>query len=465
MRNIFTIFILISFFGLNAYGQEGYWRGGLLLPNGKTLPIGIGLTNNNGQWSGYLDSPEQNVYDMTWDSVGIENGDIFLRLQPQGTASNAFLKGKWNSDLNVIDALWIQGATLNVHFLKGEPYREKPKPQTPKPPFAYKIEEVKIENVAAKLSLAGTLTLPEKGQNFPAIVLIAGSGPQNRDCEIFGHKLFWIMADYFTKRGFAVLRLDDRGVGESTGDFSTATTADLATDIAAAFDFLQKDARLDKKRIGLLGHSEGGIIAPMLAAKNKKIAFVVLMAAPAVSIVELMIQQNKRIAELDGMPAEALEKNLKILAKIYAEINNPKNKNKTGDDIFALIEKDLDSDSPELAESVKKQINFFIDSKWFNYFLKIDPKSYLSRLTCPTLALQGGKDVQVTPEDNLAAMQTNLEKAKNKNFSCQLFPELNHLFQTANTGSPEEYAKIEETIAPEVLKVIGDWLEKEVSNK
>lgn len=466
-KNILSI-ILLSFFALAnfslAYGQEGYWRGGLLMPNGKMLPIGLGISQNNGQWSAYLDSPEQNVYDMAWDSVRINGEEIFLRLQAEGTKGNAVLTGKWNADLNVIDALWIQGMTLNVHFMKGEPYRVKPKMQTPAPPFAYKIEEVKIENPAAKVSLAGTLTLPEKGKNFPAIILVSGSGPQDRDCDIFGHKLFWVMADYLTKRGFAVLRLDDRGFGKSTGDFATSTTADFATDIAAAFDFLQKDARLDKKKIGLLGHSEGGIIAPMLAAKNKKIAFVVLMAAPAVPITELMVQQNKRIAELDGMSAETLDENLKILANIYSQINAPQNKNKTADEIFALIEKDIKNNSPELAEKIKTQLAFFLENKWFSYFLKIDPQSYLTQLTCPTLALQGGKDVQVTPDDNLPAMQTHLEKAKNKNFSCQLFPELNHLFQTADTGSPEEYAKSEETIAPEVLKVIGDWLEK-VSSK
>jgi hypothetical protein len=295
------------------------------------------------------------------------------------------------------------------------------------------------------------------------VVLITGSGQQNRDEEIFGHKSFWVIADDFAKKGIAVLRLDDRGIGGSNkGNNTTPTSQNFATDINAAVNFL---ALKGYKNIGLAGHSEGGMIAPMVASQNNKVKFVVSMAGPGIPIEELLQLQSRAVAKLDGASDADLKMNEELNGKLYAVIKNPKS-NDLKSEIKTILSEELnklpkeqlppESEIEKMLESEAKQIS----NPWFVYFLKFNPDDYWSKLKIPVLAINGSLDSQVTSKENLAGIKSSLEKAKNKSFETVEFPYLNHLFQEAKIGSVAEYAELEQTISPTVLNKMSSWILK-----
>lgn len=340
------------------------------------------------------------------------------------------------------------------------------RPQEPKKPYNYISENVYFTNFSAdSIKLAGTLTLPKNNKKPTVVVLISGSGPQNRNEEVkqFNHKPFLVLSDYLTNNGIAVLRYDDRGVEESEGDFKTATSFDFASDVEAAIAYLKTRTDIDSSKIGLIGHSEGGLIAPIVASRNKDVAFVVLLAGTGVDGAKVLETQARRAAELAGAPKLQLDENEKLTTIIYGIIQA-----ETDDDIIkskittSLNEfKVINPNSPlvpYITDAMIEQQLGVLKSEWLLSFIRTDPKDFLQKTTCPVLALNGSKDFQVLPKINLEGIKNGLEKAGNNDVTIMELEGLNHLFQTAKTGSLQEYSKIEETFSLIALGIIKDWI-------
>lgn len=460
---ISTLFLLIST-SLQAQNDwVGTWEGDLNV-GAQELRIVFHLKKgDNNTWTALMDSPDQMAYDLKMDEVTIKNDkEINMSLK----AAQAKFVGTLSEDKQSIQGNWIQGMSFPLE-LKRSKAKGIARPQEPKAPFPYTIEEVKYENKKAKINLAGTLTIPEGEGKHPVVILISGSGPQDRDESILKHKPFWILADYWTRNGFAVLRFDDRGVGESEGDHSKATSADFATDVEAGVLFLKKHDRINAKKIGLAGHSEGGMIAPIVASKNKDVAFIVLLAGPGVAGNELLLKQGYDIMKQQGIEEEQLVLTQKISKKIYdAVIKDTKEELGVGD-IVKLVKEDaekLDDETRKevgLDEASLRQSITALQSPWMRYFIRYQPKKYLQKVKCPVLAINGEKDLQVAAKPNLEAIEAALATAKNKNVKIVSLPNLNHLFQTAETGAVEEYVKIEETFSPKAMQLVLDWMKKQ----
>jgi pimeloyl-ACP methyl ester carboxylesterase len=353
------------------------------------------------------------------------------------------------------------GLDIPLNLSRGEDKAEATKrPQEPRMPFPYASEDVTFSNQKANIVLAGTLTMPAKTGNYPAVVLITGSGPENRDEEVFDHKPFLVISDYLTRNGIAVLRFDDRGVGKSTGVYKGATTADFATDVESAVTYLKTRKEINKKKIGLMGHSEGGIIAPMIAAKSGDISFIVLLAGPGIPGDELLLLQKEKIELAMNLDSQTVAKSQKIFKGAYQIILNSNNsepdlKNK----IRTYFRQSFSSGAPE--EQVDALTNQIVNP-YMIYFLKYNPEPALEKVKCPVLAINGEKDLQVPPEANLTAIKTALERGGNKNVTTKIFPNLNHLFQDCKTGLPNEYSEIEETFSPAALEEITRWIKQQV---
>jgi pimeloyl-ACP methyl ester carboxylesterase len=343
------------------------------------------------------------------------------------------------------------------------------RPQEPSKPYPYYTEEVTFENIPAQVTLAGTLTLPSEEGDYPAVILISGSGAHDRDEKISGHKPFLIIADHLTKQGIAVLRYDDRGVGKSTGNFDDATTADFASDVTAALEFLKTRKEINKAKIGLIGHSEGGVIAPMVASESNDVSFIVLLAGPGIEISRVFLLQQELIPRANGVSDfEIQEYILPVHEKAYQMIATATDTDQLKTDLAKFIAESYDSSPADLMPSdiskeelVKSQTERW-SSDWFRNFLTYDPATLLEMVTCPVLALNGEKDLQVTPKENLSAISKALERGGNTNVTVKELSNLNHLFQNCETGSPAEYGKIKETFSPVALKEITDWILKQV---
>jgi pimeloyl-ACP methyl ester carboxylesterase len=343
------------------------------------------------------------------------------------------------------------------------------RPQEPMKPYPYSEELVTYENKPAGVKLAATLTLPRGAGPFPAVLLITGSGPQDRDESICGHKPFLVLADYMTRRGVAVLRADDRGVGQSTGNFATATSADFAEDARAGIEYLKQRKDVNPRQIGLMGHSEGGLIAPMLAAKSKDIAYIIMLAGQGLTGEEVLYRQGQQILKAQGASAQELENQRDLQSRLFALLKTEKDPEVLKRAVRTIIDEAVaklpDEKKKETAAhkaGVQAQIQM-MKSPWLRYFIAYDPRPALREVRCPVLALVGSKDLQVEPESNLRAIEQALQKGGNKDFMVKQMPGLNHLFQTCTTGSLDEYAKIEETMAPAVLELIADWIAKRTS--
>jgi pimeloyl-ACP methyl ester carboxylesterase len=357
------------------------------------------------------------------------------------------------------------------------------RPQTPKAPFPYRSEDVKFENKAADLTLAGTLTLPEGAGPFPAAILISGSGPLDRDETLAGHKPFLVLADHLTRAGIAVLRFDDRGVGQSTGDHASATTADFTTDALAAFAYLRGRPEIAVAKIGMIGHSEGGLIAPLAAVQEPTVGWIVLLAGPGVNGEQIMYSQGQKILLAEGgQPYQLAQQRIlqetlfqlvksnsgkvdrKLLAQQALEqITNQLVELKQASESSITPSTDPAEDpTSEHSQIALKQLIIAnlqaMDSPWFKFFAAHEPGPVLEQVKCPVLALNGSKDTQVIADLNLTAIREALTASGNQQFKLLELPNLNHLFQTCETGAISEYAKIEETISPEVLNILVKWI-------
>lgn len=467
MKNLINvlIFIMLSFQTFAQQDLSGIWSGKLELPNSASLTIVFNLSvDTNGNYSSTLDSPDQGVKGIQTESTEIKEDSIFINIP----VVHGNYKGKIFFDETKIDGKWNQGGMSLDLLLKKTDKVELPKrPQEPKEPYSYNSEDVLFENDIDNVVLAGTLTFPKNGNNFPAVILISGSGGQDRNEEIFNHKPFFVIADYLTRNGIAVLRFDDRGIGQSTGKQEGATSEDFAKDVLAGVKFLKERNEIDKTKIGLIGHSEGGIIAPLAAVQTTDIAFIILMAGPGVSGYSILAAQNELIMRSEGVSEEEIQKSLKSQQEVFSIL-----KNSSADNLEKELRDKLRSEYQSLTDNEKAKLGdsiTYIDmqtkilsSPWFKYFLNHDPASVLEKVKCPVLAINGEYDLQVPPKENLSAIKTALEKGGNKNFEVLELKGLNHLFQTSDTGKISEYGQIEETISPLALQTMLDWIKKVV---
>jgi hypothetical protein len=314
--------------------------------------------------------------------------------------------------------------------------------------------------------LAGTLTYPKEENKFPAVIMISGSGGQDRNEELLGHKPFLVIADFLTRNGIAVLRFDDRGIAQSTGDHSTATSEDFAKDVLAAVNFLKTRNEIDKTKIGLIGHSEGGMIAPLVAVQSQDVAFIIMMAGLGIPGDSILYLQGELIQRAEGTSEEEILKSVKLQREIFSIVKNSKNDEKLDKDLrekfnaeYAAMTEEEKSKLGDPEVYLNMQIKT-ITSPWFKYFLRFDPAPVLEKVKCPVLGINGENDLQVPPKENLSAIESALKKGGNSNFEVKMLPGLNHLFQTSTTGNISEYSQIEETISPVVLETMLDWIKK-----
>ncbi len=447
----------------NIEDIKGLWIGNLEVPGGVELRILFNIsTRPDGSVNATMDSLDQGARGIPVEKITYKDSNLSLEVK----SVRGVFEGTLNESGKTIEGEWKQsGSTLPLvltHIDKTLP--ELRREQDPVKPYPYAEEEVVFENKEAGIKLAGTLTLPESEGLFPAVLLISGSGPQNRDEEIMGHRPFLVLSDYLTRQGIAVLRFDDRSVGGSTGNFSKATTEDFAGDVLSGIEYLKSRKDIDSSKIGLIGHSEGGLIAPLVAVESNDVAFIVLLAAPGVTGEEIILSQGELIARAEGVDNETIARNKAFTKEMFSVVKEEQN------DTIARkkLKKLLKSETENKSEEEKQHSNFSeanlepqiqgLLSPWMRFFLTYDPIPTLMKVKCPVLAINGEKDLQVPPEENLLAIENALKAGSNENYTVKELPGLNHLFQTAQTGSPTEYSKIEETISPDALELIGNWI-------
>ena len=435
---------------------EGFWQGALEA-GGVKLRLVIKISRKPDQtWTGTLDSVDQGAKDIPLTMVTFQDGKLHVEMKTIGASYDGTLA----SDGNELSGEFNQGAKLPLDFKRMAHADDAvlKRPQTPVKPYPYAEQDVSYQNTQDKITLAGTLTTPRGTGPFPAVVLITGSGAQDRNEMLLGHQPFLVLADYLTRRGIAVLRLDDRGVGGTSKGTPNDTSQNYVSDVLAGVAFLKTRKEINPKQIGLIGHSEGGMIAPMAAARSTDIAFIVLMAGPGIPGDELLAKQTGLIsaAECENQAQEVEAANARRFA-IVKEEKDP-----------AIARQKLDADRAKSEERARKKLESQIAaakaqadvllSPWFRFFLSYDPRPTLAKVKVPVLAMNGEVDVQVPAKADLAAIGQALKEAGNRDYKIVLLPKLNHLFQTSTTGAPSEYGSIEETIAPIALQTMGDWI-------
>jgi pimeloyl-ACP methyl ester carboxylesterase len=453
--------LLVIFFsgaGLQVHADNditGQWNGVLA---GANMRLVFHINKTGDGYTSTMDSPDQNAKGIPVATTRFDGSKLSLGLPALG----ATYEGEFKTDS--IEGTFRQSGMSFPLNLKRTPVELKPlaRPQEPKPPFPYISEEVAFENKTVGITLAGTLTLPSAGNDFTAVILITGSGSQNRDEEIVGHKPFLVIADYLTRRGIAVLRCDDRGFGQSTGNSSTATTADFAEDVESAIAYLKTRKEINPRKIGLIGHSEGGVIAPMVAARSNDVAFIVMLAGTGIRGDAVLLLQQEILSRASGVSETLIAEQLKISSRVFERIVNAKEAVSPREifDFMTGMKTDIEAVVPEgaTADDYIKSFVAQISNPWMQYFLRYDPAPALEKVKCPVLAVNGGRDLQVAAKENLAAISAALQKGGNKNVTVREYPGLNHLFQESKTGLPDEYGLIEQTFSPEVLKDIADWI-------
>ncbi|KAA3636762.1 MAG: alpha/beta hydrolase [Bacteroidetes bacterium] len=440
----------------------GDWNGVLEIP-GMPLLIVFHILDVDGNLQSTMDSPDQGANGIPMNETTYEDEQLKIVATSLGAEYTAELNEAGDSLVGVFKQ---NGMTWDLIMTREEVEREEVvRPQEPKD-FPYIQEEVKFKNPKGGHRLAGTLTMPNDGKFEKVVVLISGSGPQDRNEEVLTHKPFLVLSDHLTRKGIAVLRYDDRGVAESEGEFSGATSKDFADDAAAAVAYLKGRNDMKGKAIGLVGHSEGGMIAPIVASENKDVDFIVLLAGPGIEIPELLLLQQDKIGEAEGMP-EASRKTMQKMAKdifAYIEANYDLPEEQITAGLTELVEKHYDNFTEEEKQMLGTKENFInqqtrmLVSEWYLYFTQFTPDDYLSKVKCPVLAVNGELDLQVTSKENLEGIRKSLAKAKNKNVTIHEFKGLNHLFQKTTTGAPSEYAMLEETFNEEAMNFISNWL-------
>ncbi len=459
-----TLLFLFSSFlisiSINAQEITGDWNG-ILKVQGTQLTLVFHIEKTETGYSSKMDSPDQGAFGIPVTSTSFENDRLKISISNARIEYEGTLEGE-----KIIGVFTQAGQPFPMNLTKGEIIKEEAlRPQEPKPPYPYRSENVKFQNADAKITLAGTLTMPQEGSDFPAVILISGSGAQNRDEELMGHKPFLVLSDFLTRNGIAVLRYDDRGTAESTGNFSAATSADFADDVESAFTYLKSRDEINPEKIGLVGHSEGGMIAPMVAARNSDVDFIVLMAGTGIPGDQLLLLQQKLLGEAAGMTENQLAVNDDISKKAFEIIKISANPKRDLSDFMIETFRNLPQNQiPNgMTESdfVNAQVNQ-MTSPWMTYFIQYNPTLALQKVSCPVLAINGSKDLQVAPKENLEAIKNALEEGGNSDYKIVEIPGLNHLFQESRTGVISEYATIEQTFSPIALEEILAWIKEQI---
>ena len=453
---IFSFSISMS---INAQDKfDGLWGGTI---NSRGLEIEVNFQVQVEANRVLLSVPLQKVNDQVGSGLKIKGDSIFFDY----SNFNASYKGIFDATKDEIIGEWTQGLNTELNLKRVEEKAKIVRLQIVKPPFPYTYENIKFHNKQANIYLAGTLTIPEGDGPFPLAILISGSGPQDRNSEILDHKPFLIIADHLSRNGVAVLRYDDRGVKSSEGEYTKGTSADFTTDAAAAIEYGHTLDRIDPNKIGLIGHSEGGLIAPKVAADYGNVDFIVSIAGPAIPISELMTIQNKLVLEKVGMTPEGLSIVEADLPKIYSIVNQNKEPKELFDTLIKEVNQFYDSLSAEdqklmgpSSSAYYTTISSTFFTPWFRYFLAYDPGPSWQKVTCPVLALNGSEDIQVSSKENLDAIKKYLDMAGNKNHQEIELEGFNHLMQQCNVCSLQEYALIETSFDPKALDLITEFV-------
>lgn len=469
-KSLALVFLLAAGFVNFSAAQNnpliiGTWEGTLNI-EGFSLRLVIHVSEKDSALKGSLDSPDQSAFGIPADYVKLDSAKFSFELKQLG----AFYSGKFFEDsLKIVGSFEQGGMTLPLILRKSKSESKGPnRPQEPKEPFPYKVEEVSFKNETENFTLSGTLFVPLERKIFPAVVVISGSGAQDRNGMVFGHKTLLVQADFLARQGFIVLRYDERGVGKSEGKFSGTTSVGFAQDCEFAVKYLLSRNDVDKNKVGIMGHSEGGIIGPMIASQMKEVAFVVSIAGPAIpgkALLPLQIAALDSVMSYDKEKQEVLLQFNKTIFELAASIEDTvllkEQLLETYNYYLAQLPEDqkkhIESDSLELERNMR-----MLYSPWLKYFLAYDPISALEKLNVPALMLFGEKDLQVPSKPNMKALDEFLKRSGNKNITQIELKSLNHLMQKCETGSTLEYAKIEETISPDALNAISNWLKENV---
>ena len=442
-----------------AMALSGSWEG--VLPVGTVqLRIHLHLERTVDQsLSGFMVSPDQSPTQISVTRVDFLQdrrvricvGEASVRFEMDLSASGDELQGSF-----------LQGRSkFDMSLTRVEQLSELRRPQQPKPPFPYRSEDVSYANPTAGITFGGTLTIPQGQGPFPCVLLITGSGSQDRDEMIFEHRPFLVIADHLARRGIAVLRVDDRGVGKSTsgGEPEKATTEDHVGDALSGFDYLKGRSEIDGTQIGLMGHSEGGVIAPLAAVKNEDIAFIILMAGTGIRGDLLLVKQNELISRASGVEQQEIDSGLKLSRQLFALLREDDiSKEVTRSKIEALLRESPDLPEGEAGDAEVAKTIAELEIPWIRWFVRHDPAPILEKVRCPVLAINGSLDLQVPCKDNLAAIGGALKRGLNPDYEVVEFPGLNHLFQHCKTGLPSEYGEIEESFSVEVLEKMTTWI-------
>lgn len=466
MRIVFTLLVVLSFITANAQSPfAGNWSG--KLDAGVSMRLVFHIKDSTGIHV-TMDSPDQNAFGFKADNAVIHGDSITISFNRVRGKYRALLRTE--NERQQLNGTWYQGGMqFPLNMERGEA-PAPPRPQTPKPPFDYVVEDVVYTNADKSVTLGGTITRPNGTGKYPAVILITGSGQQDRDETLFSHKPFWVIADHLTKNGFAVLRVDDRGMGKSKGEVENATSVDFANDVTTSLNYLKTRPDIDLKKIGLLGHSEGGMIAPIAAAKTKDVAFMVLLAGPAVRGDEVLNEQRVAIMKASGIDATVVHEIDIISRKITGIIID----SKTKEEALSKAEEETMQWASSASSDAKAVLNIASDDQaktyaaqtvsqmyvpWVRYFLQFDPVPVLAKTKIPVLAIFGEKDIQVLPKQNLEPMKRALAKSrKPSDFSVVEIKGVNHLFQKCNSCAVAEYGGLTETMSEETLRTITDWL-------
>ena len=467
---LIATFLLISVCAATAQKSykdiEGAWSGSIS-EGGIALRLVFNFTlTETDTVRATLDSPDQGATGIPLGRVNLTDDTLIVNAPMlQGR-----YKGAIASD-TTITGVWTQlGKKYPLELTRGAKPVTYNRPQEPVPPYPYKEEEVTFKNNIENFDLAGTLTMPDGAGPFPAVVMITGSGQEDRNETVFHHKPFLVIADYLTRNGIAVLRYDDRGYGKSKGNYTDATSLSFADDASAAVAYLLGRPEINPEKIGLVGHSEGGLIAPIVASGNKNIAFIVSLAGPGVRGYDIIIRQTRDIMAVSGTPEKEIEETIARNGRLFEMIMAEPDQRKLVKDAMEWYGKELDKKALTPEERKGEMTSFIqtlvsVNNPWMRYFLATDPAPFWSKVKCPVLALNGEKDLQVNYEVNLAAIKAALKKGGNKKVKTISLPMHNHLFQHCTTGGLAEYSTIEETFSPEALEIMTTWIRKTMKVK
>ena len=439
-------------------GIQGTWLGAIRAPGDIKLRLMLHIDRDaTGALSVKMDSLDQNVNGIPVPNATLSGSSFHFEIPASGITYD----GSLNAAKDEIAGKFTQGGLaqpLNFKYFAQAPAEPK-RPQYPVKPYPYIEEDVSYPNPKApQVTLAGTLTLPRGAGPFPVALLICGSGPHDRDEALLGHKPFLVISDYLTRHGIAVLRYDKRGVAKSTGNYALATTSDFASDAEAGIAFLKTRREINPHRIGLIGHSEGGAIAPMVASRNSDVAWIVMLAGQGLRGDQILYLQQSLIATASGVKEQDVAKAYALNSKLYTVTAAEKNPANLSADLEAVLA--ADEDGSKMSPAQRAADIQQLSSPWLREFLVYDPIPALQNTKCPVLALNGEHDLQVPPKQDLAAIHKALQDGGNKDFQATEIPGLNHLFQHSVTGAPSEYGSIEETFAPEVLELMTNWIRK-----